>query len=189
MRSIEFGELLPNGAKANQTGRNNPNLSFLTIVPILTTGEGLYAFVAGFSMFRRLINSYLIAILLAGPCLCCCSLSRASTKDCPIATDGGLEIESHSCCHSEPDDHAPEKSQDCPCRKHQDQQATSLGVEASIANARLVAELSWPSLLSAWTFTGESSQADDSNHLSRQSLESTFSSAQDLLRAFSVMRC
>lgn len=138
-------------------------------------------------MFKRVLNSYLIAVLLAGPWLCCCSLSRVSAKFCP--SPSSQEITAHSCCHSETNKSSSEKSNRCPCRQHHEQQVTSLSGAASAVSDQIVAQHWW---LSFECFIGSGSAligATDPDHLAQQSLDTLYPTSRDRLRALSVMRC
>lgn len=138
-------------------------------------------------MFRRILNSYLIAVLLAGPWLCCCSLLRVSTMLSPSPST--QTITAHSCCHSESSKSSPEKPHRCPCRQHQDQQVTSLVEATTTVSDQLAAKLF---LLGVECCIGSESAtigATDPDHLDQQSLDSLYLTSRDLLRAISVMRC
>ena len=138
-------------------------------------------------MFRRVLNFYLTAIFLAGPGLCCCSLTRASAKDCTVAAT--RQITAHSCCHNNTDKQAPGKPVRCPCRQHQEQQVTSRNNEASAVDDQMVAKHWWPSFEGVTEPDNAIKGASDPNHLVQHSLDSPFPTSRDLLRALSVMRC
>jgi hypothetical protein len=138
-------------------------------------------------MFRRILNSYLIAVLLAGPWLCCCSLSRASTILSPSSST--QPITTHSCCHSESDKSSPEKSHRCPCRQHHDQQVISLSEAAFTVSDQIVAQHFWLSIECCIVSGNSLLGATDPDHLVQQSLDSLYPTSRELLRAISVMRC
>ena len=141
-------------------------------------------------MFRRVINLYLMAVLLAGPSLCCCSLSHASTTDSQSTHSCGQDASAHSCCASNDDTNdEPVKSDHCPCRKHHEQQVLSGNDTVSAASARLTTDNLTPSFHFGLIPAGELAQARDLNLLAQQKSDADSPSSRDLLRGFSVMRC
>ncbi len=138
-------------------------------------------------MFRRALNSYLIAVLLAGPCLCCCSLTRALTK---TRTDASAcQITAHSCCHGNTDQSSPEQPDRCPCRQHQDQQVISLTDGTVAVSDQIAAEHSCSTMECSVGSGNALIGATDPDHLIQQSLDSLYPTSRDRLRALSVMRC
>lgn len=140
-------------------------------------------------MFRRVITSYLIAIVLAGPGLCCCSFNRAFARDCaPAGRSHGCKVAAHTCCHSETDRQLPGKPDTCPCRKHHEQPIVSLD-GSSLANDALGATQWRPNFASATAVIDALFGAGDPSHLAQQALDAPHLTSQALLRALSVMRC
>lgn len=136
-------------------------------------------------MFGRVITSYLIAIVLAGPGLCCCSFAR----DCaPAGRSHGCKVAAHTCCHSETDRQLPGKPDTCPCRKHHEQPIVSL--DGSSPSSDEFRAVQWQpdfeiAVLVINGFVGIS----DPNHLAAQALDSPYLNSRAILRALSVMRC
>lgn len=139
-------------------------------------------------MFRGILNSYLIAVLLAGPWLCCCSLSRVSTM-LRSNLSAQATLDSHSCCHSETNRSSPEKPHRCPCRQHQDQQVTSLTEAISAVGDQIEAQQFGLSVECCTQSGNVLIGATDPDHLGQHSLDSLYPTSRDLLRAISVMRC
>lgn len=167
-------------------------LSLPAIMPIVPFGRRKppRRFVAGSAMFRRIITSYLIAMTLAGPGFCCCTVSRVLGHDCahaccrPAAKSG-----SGSCCHSHPTKRPPATPDECPCRKYHEQQLVAPDTQASPPSDGLGAR-NWPvNLDSVAAVIGSPLGASDRNQLTRRVLVSLYPSSSELLRALSVMRC
>lgn len=141
-------------------------------------------------MFRRVITSYLIAIALAGPGLCCCSVNRAFARDrAPAGRSYRCNVAAHSCCHSDRDSQSPGKPDKCPCRKHHEQPIVSLDDGSSPAGDALGASQWRPNFASAMAVIDALFAAGDPSHLAQQALDATHLTSQALLRALSVMRC
>ncbi len=138
-------------------------------------------------MFRRVLNSYLIVTLLAGPGLCCCSLTRASAKVCTDLST--REITAHSCCQNKTDKSPSGKPHHCPCRQHREQQITSVTEVTSASYDQIVAKHWFPSFEGSAGSKHPLIGVTDPDHLAEQSLDSLYPTSRDLLRALSVMRC
>lgn len=137
-------------------------------------------------MFRRVITSYLIAIILAGPGVCCCSLSHAFSSD-SASTDTSQAAP--SCCHSKTDKQSPGKPDSCPCRKHRERLVVSSNDESSKGDDGPGAAHWQPNVEPALAGSGDLFSAGDPGHLARQALFATYLNSRSLLRAISVMRC
>ncbi len=167
-------------------------LSLPAIMPIVPFGRRKppRRFAGGIAMFRRVITSYLIAMTLAGPGLCCCTVSRVFGRDCEHACcRPATKPDSGSCCHSHPAKRPPTTPDECPCRKYYEQQLVVPDNEASPPSDALGVRNRPVSLDSMAAVIGSPLSASDRNQLSRRVLVSPYPSSSDLLRALSVMRC
>lgn len=141
-------------------------------------------------MFGRLVTSALMAMFLAGPGLCCCSLKRASAIERSPATGCvGPQLASHSCCQSDTGKQSPEKPGQCPCRKHHKQLVVSVN-HGSSSTIDLLSSDHWrPDFESAIADVDALSGTGDPHHLEQQALDAPHLTSQGLLRALTVMRC
>lgn len=80
-------------------------------------------------MLRYGLVSYLLFVMIAGPCYCCCTLTRLAGQLTPCT--GSDDTPARTCCHccqshssnsedneASPGQPQPKKNNDCPCQKN-----------------------------------------------------------------------
>lgn len=139
-------------------------------------------------MFRSAVTSYLIAMSLAGPGLCCCSFKRAAAVVLAFAAScHGQKMATPSCCHAGKDKQPSGKPDTCPCRQHREQPVLSLNSGSTSSDA-FGADRSGLTCEPAMAVL-DPLEAGDTDHLVQQALDSPYPNSRGLLRALSVMRC
>lgn len=148
-------------------------------------------------MLRVALTIYLGISLLAGPALCCCTLTRtaAAVTQAVAKNTNGVQERSCPCCKQTSDAESPSQGsqheapgrESCPCQSSHPQLAQidapagfALQGNAEVWFDAMVGHLE-PSL---WLITSTSARADFSHPF-----DDPFHSAQDLLRVMHQLRC